>query len=155
MKLNVDAAFDVDLGSGATGAIIRDAAGMFIACCSTTLPSVEDVSTAEALALKNGLALAIEVGCNRILIESDCLEVIEVMESGGNSIGAAAAIYENITFLCRNLSHVLFSHCPREANSAAHTLASKAEGTQFTMWHEEPPDFLLAIIMDDVSVFAK
>jgi hypothetical protein len=32
-KLNVDAAFDPDLGKGATGAIIRDSEGNFIAAC--------------------------------------------------------------------------------------------------------------------------
>ena len=32
-KLNVDAAFDADTGRGATGAIIRDSGGNFIAAC--------------------------------------------------------------------------------------------------------------------------
>ena len=36
-----------DTGIGATGAIIRDAAGMFIAACSVMLPRAIDATSAE------------------------------------------------------------------------------------------------------------
>ena len=32
------------------------------------------------------------VGCNMILVKSDCMEVVEVMKNGGNSLGVAVAI---------------------------------------------------------------
>jgi hypothetical protein len=77
-----------------------------------------------------------------------------VMQNGGNSIGPAAAIYEECSFLCRNFAHVSFSHhCPRKSNRAAHILASKAESPHLTTWQEELPDFISALIMDDVSLF--
>jgi len=44
----VNAAFCPDTGIGATGAIIRDAAGMFIAACSVLLPRAIDATSAEA-----------------------------------------------------------------------------------------------------------
>jgi hypothetical protein len=53
------------------------------------------------------------------------MEVVEVMQNGGNSIGPA--IYDECTFLCQNFTHVCFSHYPREANEVAHILASRAE----------------------------
>ena len=53
------------------------------------------------------------------------------MKAGGNSIGAAAAIYEECPFLCRGFSNVKFDHCPREANKVAHILASNFEGSLF------------------------
>jgi hypothetical protein len=67
VKLNVDAALDVASGEGGTGAVIRDHSGFFVAGGRWTLQHVEDVAS-----LRNGLLLAGEVGCNRILVESDC-----------------------------------------------------------------------------------
>jgi ribonuclease HI len=116
---------------------------------------VEDATSAEAVALKNGLNLCGFVGCNRIIVESDCMKVIEVMKNGESSLGSVAAIYEECAFICRSFSHVSFSHCPREGSRAADSLASRAETVMFTSWQDEPPEFLFDVIMDDVNVFAK
>jgi hypothetical protein len=51
MKLNVDASFHLDRGTGATGSIIRDEQGFFAAGRNCIIPFVEDVYTAEACAL--------------------------------------------------------------------------------------------------------
>jgi hypothetical protein len=45
------------------------------------------------------------------------------MQDGGNSIGAAAAIYEECSFLSKCFSHVVFIHCARKSNKVAHMLA--------------------------------
>ena len=49
------------------------------------LSPIEDVTNAamaEARALRDGLLLAGQVGCSKIEVESDCMEVIDVMEDG-------------------------------------------------------------------------
>jgi hypothetical protein len=51
---------------------------------------------AEALALKEGLILAQTMGCNRIM------DVIEVMQDGGNSSDVAAAIFNDFITLLLN-----------------------------------------------------
>ena len=139
----MDATFDVDTGSGSTGAIIRDRTR------SWSILTIDTPSTAEACALRDGLIIAGNVGCNRILVESDCMEVVEVMQNGGNSLGVAAAIYEECTFLCRNFTCVIFSHCPREANRATHNLAQFSMGNQ--LW-QEPPYFIPVVLADDVTL---
>ena len=108
MKLNVDAGFNVDLGTGSTGAVIRDDRGHFLSASCRGIPFVSDPATAEAHALRDGLILAGQIGCNRLEVNSDCTEVIDVMINGGNSLGPAAAIFEECTLLCRNFSIVVF-----------------------------------------------
>jgi hypothetical protein len=57
------------------------------------------------------------------------MEVIETMHNEGNSLGAAAAICEECSFLARGFAYVKFIHCPRESNGVAHILACNAEGS--------------------------
>ena len=137
VKLNVDAGFIADAGKGSTGAVIKDENGYFLAGCCRGLPFVSDPATAEAYALRDGLILAGQIGCNRIEVNSDCVEVIDVMKNGGNSLGPAAAMYEECTLLCRSFTKVIFSHCPREANMAAHVIASHSDGPLSIVWQED------------------
>jgi hypothetical protein len=98
VKLNIDAAFSVENYTenytGATGAVIRDDGGMFIAGSSRGIPHVADAAMAEAIALRDGLLLVGQLGCNRIKVNSDCLEVVDTMKNGGNSISVAASVFE-------------------------------------------------------------
>jgi ribonuclease HI len=77
MKLNVDASFHDNRRAGATRAVLRDARGDLIAASTSYLQGIDITVMAEALALSNGLDLAIRMGCNRLMIESDCSEVVE------------------------------------------------------------------------------
>jgi hypothetical protein len=125
VKLNVDAGFCANTGSGSTGAIIRDDNGGFLAASCCGIPFISDPSTTEAIAFRDGMILAGQIGCNRLEVNSDC---IDVMVNGGNSLGPAAAIYKECSFFCRNFTEVQFSHCPREVNMAAHELARHSGG---------------------------
>jgi hypothetical protein len=130
---------------------------MFIArsCCG--ISSIADAATAELRALRDGLLLAWQVGCNILIVNSDCMDVIETMRNGGNSMGGAAAIYEECSFLARNFARVKFFHSPRESNIVAHMLACKAEGPESIVWHKDPPDFtfIVASLPNDVSLFSN
>ena len=98
--------------------------------------------------------LANEVVCNRICVEADCLEVVEIIQGGRNSLGPAAAIYEECFFLARNFISIAFSHCPREANEAADLLARNSEVSRTIVWKSEPPGFFLNVLTNDVSLFS-
>jgi hypothetical protein len=94
-----------------TRAVLRDDQGIFIArsCCG--ISGIADAATAEARALRDGLLLAGQVGCNNLIINSDCMDVIETMQNGGNSLGGAAAIYEECSFLARNFTTPVLRFC--------------------------------------------
>ena len=81
------------------------------------------------------------------------MEVIEIMQNGGNSLGPAAAIYEECSFLARNFISICFHHCPREANMAADVLSSNSETSRTIVWKSEPPRFLVNVLSGDVSLF--
>jgi ribonuclease HI len=59
VKVNTDAAFDANSCTGSSGVVIRDHAGRVLLGAARWF---EDVLTAEALAAKEGLELAVENG---------------------------------------------------------------------------------------------
>ena len=93
VKLNVDASFDHDLLRGTTGAVLRDDKGNFIAGGNWKMHRCADVLTVEAMALRFGLILAQKVGCNRLIINSENMEVIDTMKNGGQLVGVAATVF--------------------------------------------------------------
>jgi hypothetical protein len=76
--LNLDAFFHEDSCSGATGAILRDFQGNFVAASTKYLPHVSTVAmAAEALAMREGLYLVNRMGCNNVIAESNSTEIAE------------------------------------------------------------------------------
>jgi len=53
---------------------------------------------AEVIALREGLLLAQNIGCTQLIIQSDCVEVVETMMQDGFS---ATAIYDSRCYLFR------------------------------------------------------
>ena len=96
---NVDAAFDINSSSGDTGAIVRDHFVSFVLAGRWNLQHVEDAATAETCALHDGLLLVGEIRCNKWMVESDCSEVVEVMQNGSNSLGAGKLIWQLMNLL--------------------------------------------------------
>jgi hypothetical protein len=66
-------------------------------------PFVSDAASVDARALQNGLILAGQIGCNKIEVNLDYVQVIEVMENGENALDPAVEICEEYSNLCHNL----------------------------------------------------
>jgi hypothetical protein len=79
VKVNIDAAFDPAMSTDSAGVMIRDHDGLVLAATTRWLGTVLDVLTAEALAAREGLELAIECGLGRAVLEVDCSELKELL----------------------------------------------------------------------------
>jgi hypothetical protein len=66
VKLNLDASFHSLVCAGSTSAILWDYKGRFLEASTSFIPHTATASMAEALAMRDGLDLAIKMGCNRI-----------------------------------------------------------------------------------------
>jgi hypothetical protein len=66
IKVNVDGYFQSDNHAGSVGAVARDSNGRFMAASTIFLPNVASASASEALAIREGLALANRLGCHNI-----------------------------------------------------------------------------------------
>ncbi|KAM3229945.1 hypothetical protein ACQJBY_060638 [Aegilops geniculata] len=95
------------------------------------------------------------MGCNRLIINSDNMDVIETMKNGGESAGAAAAIFEDCFFMACDFPQTSFEHCNREANKVAHELARLAKCSMARDWIEEPMQNLVTLLIDDVTLISN
>lgn len=152
MKVNVDAAFHEDEGMGATAAVIRDEKGNFLAAQCKLIPYAADVVTTEALAMSDGLKLANSLGFNRVE-ESDSLQVVNYCTGESRWWDSAAAIFSECVDTTISIGKVIFKHCFRSSNQAAHVLASHSYCNKVSLsWLNEPPDFLVSKLVDDVTI---
>jgi ribonuclease HI len=153
MKVNVDASFHVDSGTGSVAAVLRDYQGRFVAAATRFLPYVGSASMAEALALKEGLGLATRKGCNAVIAESDSLENIEALNGVAVWWTGSAAIFADCIDLALSIGEVSYVHCPREANKTAHELAKVCHIDKDSCnWDDDPPSFLLCKLIEDVTI---
>ena len=100
VKLNLDANFDQDLIKGASRLVCCDSSSNFLAVANSKIDVFMDVLSAEAMTFRWALSLAQTVGCNKLLINSENLEVVETMKNGGRSMGKVVAIVDD----CYNLA---------------------------------------------------
>jgi len=152
--INIDASYDENEECGSTGVVIRDSSGGMIASTNTYIPHLVDAQMAEAYALKEGLMLAQHIGGNRLIVQSDCMEVVEVMKNGGFTGNSAAAIYDEcVTVWGGGFQEISIQHLNREANQVAHELARQAMIRNTNcIWDDDPPSFIVQLLANDVTI---
>jgi hypothetical protein len=66
------------------------------------------------------LSLAREIGCNRVIAESDSTNVIEACKGEDIWWNESSAIYADCTDIAVSIGSVFFNYIAREANLVAH-----------------------------------
>jgi hypothetical protein len=108
---------------------------------------------AEALAMKLGLQLAMEIGCNRLIAESDSSETIEACTGETRWWNESSAIFADCVDLIPSIGTISFKFCPREANQVAHEIARFCFSNNISCnWVDEPPSILFDSFINDVTV---
>jgi ribonuclease HI len=117
------------------------------------LANIDSATTAEAYAMREGLKLASEMGCNNIVMESDSLETVEACTGENTWWNTSSAIYADCDDYAINIGNVHYRFYHREANEVAHELARECFLNKVNCnWVDEPPSFILAKLIDDVTV---
>jgi hypothetical protein len=106
---------------------------------------------AEAIAMKEGLALALRLGCNSVHAESDSSETIDACNGSESCWSEPTAIYADCIDLSTSIGSVSDSHISREANKAAHKLTRVGFLDKYNCNRDdEPPDSILSSLINDI-----
>jgi ribonuclease HI len=110
--------------TGASGAVLRNSQSEVIAAMAKAYTNVADVLTAEALAARDGVLLALEHGAAKVILEMDSTQLVNLLRSSEGIYSVISGIWHEVTELCSLFSFVDFSYVPRGGNEVAHTCAS-------------------------------
>jgi len=135
MKINVDAAISKNLCRSVAAAIARDGAGTFQGASVLVVHGITDPETMEAIACREGLALASDLMFRKVRLASDNVSVVRSFKGDGKDvqeIKASSAAFESFDFV----------HEGRVSNVDDHCLARSCVNCELgrQVWLLSPPE---------------
>jgi ribonuclease HI len=151
IKINTDGGLSIEARKGGVGGVVRSSS-TFLAAWSKPYPGITDPLIAEALALRDGVIFAKLRGYPDVVMETDCLEMVNLWNTRHSCRSIVAPILEEVGELVRSFKSFLVQHIPRSANHSAHLCAKLACTFDVTSsWLDCIPDFLVVSLQADHS----
>lgn len=119
VKLNCDGALFFDQNKIGIGAILRDAQGSVIMALSKGEEEFLEPEIVEAMAVLRGLQICLNIGFKNLVIESDCKNLVDEVNSEEASYNAMRTILTEIQRLMLRFEQCKIQHCGRLSNAAA------------------------------------
>ena len=150
LKLNIDAAWDACSGAAAVGGVVRNHEGEVIGGAASSIGYVDSALTAECVALRWGLGLALAKGWRVSYIETDCLRVSQLV-SGELVNRLQGPIIHDIIELSKKFgTSGLCKWIPRGCNGAANCVAKTRLNCFSVFQFAECPAWLYPCIQKDI-----
>jgi ribonuclease HI len=151
LKVNVDGAFLTEEGIGAVGAVARDSDGNFVMAISRRLPAVSSALAAEAVALREGVNLIHMVTTGPVVLETDSLELVHLWDRRATQRSEFTSLFREVEDMSGAFSSFSVMHTRRTTNTAAHLCAKSAVSSEFEVWANVPPSFLVQTLHNDCN----
>ena len=131
---------------------MRNERGETLAAEGRKYENLADVLTAEALAARNGMLLAVALGYNKVILELDNQSLANSLKSMEDDRSTINDLRQGILELGRSLLSFRISFVHREANLAAHCCA-KMPTISEAMWSSfgYAPDWILGVVTNDCN----
>ncbi|KAL6140644.1 hypothetical protein ACLB2K_058942 [Fragaria x ananassa] len=132
------------------GVVIRSNSGELVDCVSN-VNKCGSSAMAEANALLLGVDTALNLGLGKVCLRSDSLEVINNIKASSNHMDwRLFPIIEEIRKRSQRFGSITWEWIPREANQAAHVVASLAKSRLgLHRWASMPPPSLASVLRND------
>ena len=109
--------------------------------------------SAEINAIRNGLILAANISCTKVVIKSDSRSALDAIPNPGGYMGPDTLIITNATLLSFEFSSADYVHLCREANLVVDSLAKHCFRVSLSeSWDYNAPNFILAQIVNDMAI---
>ena len=152
MKVNTDAAFVSATGDGAGGAVVRNSQGEIMMAAARFYKHLPDVLTSEALAARDGMMLAQDLGVDELILELDNSTLVALIRSEDGGRCAIAGLWQEIRKHSRVFHSFDISFVNREGNEVAHLCASKASASfPLLSWSGRFPNWLMEAVSKDCN----
>lgn len=152
IKINSDAGFIAQKNIGSAGIVARNYEGVVVFGITKKFPATSPLM-AEALALREAAAVAVNFGLNRVVLESNCLDLIRCCRREIRK-GEILNVVEDTIGYANCLPECGFLWVPKEGNRVAHTLAQLTiRGSLPLHWRwYHPPVLQVALLHDKMGI---
>jgi ribonuclease HI len=127
LKINTDAAFYDESKQGATSCVIRDHSGAFYAAQAKWYDKGFAACSMEALACKDSLIFAGQLGVQNMAMETDCLQLVQLWNKRDSQRSINDSTLKEIAELSLAFQSFTLSFVSRLCNKVAHSLAKKCQ----------------------------
>ncbi|XP_060959242.1 uncharacterized protein LOC115700001 [Cannabis sativa] len=123
VKINVDATLFEDGARAGVGVVARDNKGLFIEGFTKVFNEALDLALVEAMGVREALSWLKEKMWQRVLIETDCLTVVQALCSHVKMISLFGNVINECKSVLKELRNVSIYFVKRSADMVAHSLA--------------------------------
>ncbi|PNT68773.1 uncharacterized protein LOC112271862 [Brachypodium distachyon] len=143
VKINSDGAIVEEEARAASGLVARNEGGVMVAR-SRVYQGISDPLIVEALALRDACCLAKEKAFQRVILETDCAELVRLWRARSSQRSVVGPILDEIIEFSQSFISCEIVFVRREANFVAHECARSAVSNGVSSeWVGIAPSFLL------------
>ena len=121
------------------------------ASMADTFPLPFSVDAVEVLAATKALMFAHELGLPAIVLEGDSKHTIESLKGDDESLADIGHLIEEAKQYGRQFNVIQYRHVKREHNKASHNISRHASVSEFSVWMEDVPPHLSAVIQANLA----
>ena len=152
-KKNYNRAVFGDVNEAELGVLIWNDKGGVMAALAKKIPLPHSVVLLEALAMRQAVLFATELGFNQFVFEGDSKILVKALYNASSSHAAIGHIIKDIQSTSSFFQTHSFSHTRRQGNSIAHVLARRARNSfPLDVWMESIPSDLVHLVIFDFHV---
>ena len=138
------------------GVVIQDNSGAVIASLAQLIAPAFQPIEIEVIAAARALDFGQEIGITEAILEGDSELIINSLKVGGQSIASVEPLLQDAMVFSNCYSKLLYSHCRREGNRLAHSLARYSINVfNNVVWMEEVPTPLFTVVHQDIPNMAN
>ncbi|ONK63253.1 uncharacterized protein A4U43_C07F12960 [Asparagus officinalis] len=148
-KINVDGGWREGQCIGGLGCVVRDVNSCFMASFSKGNTRALNVVVCEALAARDALAFALDIGLSKVVLEMDSSVATNAIKYPDRELSELMRTRVYIKSLGQRLQHFEVQQSARSYNKVAHVLAKKTlDFSNMIVWMEGAPDDIVHLLLD-------
>lgn len=153
MKLNIDGSFQPDTGKGGLGVVLRNRLGEVIFAACGYIQRCTGALEAELMACREGLLMALQWTLLPIIIETDCQEMLNLLQSKELVRSELMFLVKEVHDLMMGNRVVSLAKVHRNQNRISHVLANKGRVEELThFWPDNSCNAIAQLVCVDALI---
>ncbi|XP_030969729.1 uncharacterized protein LOC115990006 [Quercus lobata] len=110
----------------------------------------------EAVAASRALEFGLEISLAEAVLAGDSELIMNALKSGSGTIASVQPLVQDAIIFSDSYTKLLSSHCRRDGNKLAHSLARYSINvSDYVVWMEEVPLSLFSVVQNDLTTLAN